>query len=292
MTRRPNLTGATIAGATALVVIIGDAAPAYADNCSGLADCTPGVFAAAVLLGGMLGLGLLMAYASSGGGGTGAGGGGGSGSGSGQGGSGAGGTGAGGGGGGGAGTGGAPGDGGAPPPIPPAYDPNYRPPQDPPTPEQQQRMDAAREGIRNDLANGKGPEVWAPKINPTGNTKNCVEAAKAVDSTLGNNPKAAGPVNRGQNGRDLQDAYPGRGQPEMSPMSIEQNLLESGPGSRGIVSVDQAPNGHTFNVYNDNGTIKWIDGQSGRVSTTPGGVLKPIGYSDPSTLEFMKTFPP
>ena len=101
-------------------------------------------------------------------------------------------------------------------------------------------------------------------------------------------------MDQGQDMRDLSDAYPGNGgQPKLGQFEIESRLQQSGPGSRGIVSVDTPNGGHTFNVYNDNGQIKWIDGQTGIVKPSASELLQADGFppGTESSIEFLKTAP-
>lgn len=268
-----------------LGLVVAGAEPAYADNCSGLSDCSPSVYGAISLLGGLLGLGVAAAVFSSIPPGRGGGSGDGSGSGSGS----------------GAGAGSGGGSPGGPPPGNPPGPPGTSPPpiypiELPPTydgdPAQQQAMNEARQRLENKLAQGLGPKDWVKDINPTGSTNNCVDAAKAVDQSLGGNPTVAHPAYRGQNGDELQAAYPGRSNNDATLDSIANDVRQSGPGSKGIVTVYSGNDAHAFNVTNDNGKVTWIDGQTGRVASTPGGILGPAKY-DPtqSTFKFLKTYP-
>jgi hypothetical protein len=282
--RRPLLLGTIVATLAVVVIVIGGAEPAFADNCSGLSDCSPSLLAGTFLLGGVLGLGILAAASSAippGGGSAG--------------GSGSGGGGPGSGGGSGSSGGSPPGANPPSPPVPPtappAYDPNNLPPKLETTPEQQKAINDAQQRIANDLQQGKGPQTWAKDINPTGDKLNCVESAKAVDQTLANNPSSAGPVSRGQNGAELQSAYPGRPDADSTADAITQDLLKSGPGSRGIVTVYEDGSAHAVNVYNDHGRVVWIDGQSGTVSNSANGVLRPAGYTDHAQISVIKTYP-
>ena len=278
MNRRTVRSGITMVAGASLLILLG-AEPAFADNCGDLSDCSPSVWAGMRLLAALLGLATVFAVVS---GDT-----------HGSGGSGGGSAGAGGGAGGGADNSGSrKGPPAAPDKAPPAYDPNYIPPKVDLTPEQQQRLEEAQKKIKDAQDSGGGPEDWVNDINPTNSRDNCVEAAKAVDNTLGKHPTAAGPVQRGQDGYEIENAYPGRSLHGSTPGGISQDMLASGEGSRGIVVVTNGGHSHAFNVYNDGGTIKWIDGQSGKVSTSPGGVFDSSTFkSDATQYYVMKTFP-
>jgi hypothetical protein len=57
-----------------------------------------------------------------------------------------------------------------------------------------------------------------------------------------------------------------RGKPDATPSlgGIEELLRAAGPGARGIV-LGISPRGvtHAFNAYNDNGVVRFVDGQIG-----------------------------
>ncbi|MBS0853262.1 hypothetical protein JK158_15955 [Enterobacter sp. JGM127] len=50
--------------------------------------------------------------------------------------------------------------------------------------------------------------------------------------------------------------------------SITQQMIDAGSGARGIVygSYGIGQPGHVFNVVNQNGTIRFLDGQTGKVA--------------------------
>ena len=51
---------------------------------------------------------------------------------------------------------------------------------------------------------------------------------------------------------------------------IKKRLDKLGPGSSAIVGCDwKSGGGHWFNAVNESGTVKAIDGQSGKVETWP-----------------------
>ncbi|WP_158101020.1 toxin glutamine deamidase domain-containing protein [Variovorax sp. JS1663] len=60
--------------------------------------------------------------------------------------------------------------------------------------------------------------------------------------------------------------------PSITVDSIEQQLISAGNGTRGIVfgSRDPGRPGHVFNVVNQNGVIRFLDGQTGREATFNG----------------------
>ena len=61
------------------------------------------------------------------------------------------------------------------------------------------------------------------------------------------------------------DTFGGTFKPGSGPMQIGSILSQSGIGARGIVSGDSLSGdvGHVFNVVNKNGSIQFLNGQSG-----------------------------
>lgn len=54
--------------------------------------------------------------------------------------------------------------------------------------------------------------------------------------------------------------------------AIEATMTAAGDGARGIVFASRGPGqvGHVFNVVNQNGVIRFLDGQPGRVAPFDG----------------------
>lgn len=73
---------------------------------------------------------------------------------------------------------------------------------------------------------------------------------------------------------DLSAHYGSRWSPACTANDIEGALKTAGDGTRGIVA-GEVPNrsyGHFFNVVNDGGVVRYLDGQ-------PGAMTSPAGYS-------------
>ncbi|WP_318841844.1 VENN motif pre-toxin domain-containing protein, partial [Pluralibacter gergoviae] len=111
-------------------------------------------------------------------------------------------------------------------------------------------------------------------VNPgypdPGRTHNCVNCSIATDATLSGNPASALPVNH-NNGVPLtvlEKQYGTKFKYVSSSESIEQQMIGAGPGSRGIVFGSYGPGqpGHVFNVINQNGTVRFLDGQTGKAA--------------------------
>ncbi|WP_259462223.1 MULTISPECIES: toxin glutamine deamidase domain-containing protein [Stenotrophomonas] len=103
-----------------------------------------------------------------------------------------------------------------------------------------------------------------------GRTHNCVNCSIATDSTLAGNPASALPINH-TNGVPLsvlEKQYGSKFGPITQPDDIVQQMLRSGTGSRGIIYGSYGPGqtGHVFNVVNQNGVIRFLDGQTGKAA--------------------------
>lgn len=111
-------------------------------------------------------------------------------------------------------------------------------------------------------------------VNPgypePGRTHNCVNCSVATDATLAGNPATALPVNH-KNGIPLtvlEKQYGSKFKSISGQEKIIQQMTEAGPGARGIIYGSYGPDqpGHVFNVVNQNGTIRFLDGQSGKAA--------------------------
>jgi len=162
----------------------------------------------------------------------------------------------------------------------------------PPTPDAQKKLDDARDQLARDLANKRPIGEWLHNINPTGNQNNCVEAAKAVDSSLAGQPSTAQPTTHGPNRGDLEQSYPGRTLSDSSVGGITSHVQAGGPGTRGIIVVYEGGESHVINVVNDNGTVRFIDGQQNRVSTNGTDLLAKDGYTSKASVSYLQTYPP
>jgi RHS repeat-associated protein len=100
-------------------------------------------------------------------------------------------------------------------------------------------------------------------VNPTGGTLNCVNCAIATDATLAGRPASAlngGVTNIGV----LQKTFNSKFVP-MTQGQITETLASSGSGTRGIIFGNRGATtpGHVFNGVNQNGTVRFLDGQTG-----------------------------
>lgn len=113
------------------------------------------------------------------------------------------------------------------------------------------------------------PSHREPRRYPvSGRTHNCVNCSVATDATLSGNPASALPVNH-QNGFPLsvlEKKYGTKFKYFSSSETITQQMIHAGSGSRGIVFGSYGPGqpGHVFNVVNQNGVVRFLDGQTGK----------------------------
>jgi filamentous hemagglutinin len=124
-------------------------------------------------------------------------------------------------------------------------------------------------------------------VNPgypdAGRTHNCVNCSIATDATLAGNPASALPINstKGVPLTVLEKQYGAKFGGVSSPETITQQMIGGGDGARGIVFGSYGPGqpGHVFNVVNQNGAIRYLDGQTG----------KPANMSNFKTLQLLRT---
>ncbi|MGP2440131.1 toxin glutamine deamidase domain-containing protein [Streptomyces sp. JW3] len=133
------------------------------------------------------------------------------------------------------------------------------------------------------LQNDGGPTV-------TGRSNNCadcsrsfletwygnpqVSAARTPDTDAGGNPDTWSPEDNANDNQirwtGATHTYTGPGGDPNTADTIANTLRQAGPGSAAIVQVDwPGGGGHAYNAVNHNGTIIWIDTQSGQVSHQP-----------------------
>ncbi|WP_429001991.1 hemagglutinin repeat-containing protein [Xanthomonas sacchari] len=111
-------------------------------------------------------------------------------------------------------------------------------------------------------------------VNPgypeAGRTHNCVNCAIATDATLAGNPASALPINStdGVSITVLEKQFGTKFVSVPSAESIYQKMIDIGAGARGIVYGSYGPGqpGHVFNVVNQNGVIRFLDGQTGKAA--------------------------
>jgi hypothetical protein len=107
------------------------------------------------------------------------------------------------------------------------------------------------------------------EVNPGGYTDNCGACAIATDNTLAGHPTQAGNSGLMTDGQ-LESMYGSHFDETGGPIDIGMRVNASGHGARGIVFAWNGPRewvpgtvGHFFNVANQNGNVRFLDGQSG-----------------------------
>ncbi|WP_433622914.1 MFS transporter [Nocardia sp. CA-120079] len=137
-------------------------------------------------------------------------------------------------------------------------------------------------------ADGTDPLVeLISDVNPLGNGNNCAECAIVTDLRIdGRTNMVAAPSTTGRTGgRDtdgrhdlpfIEAHYQTTFRPVRSLTDVEDELIEGDHLARGIIVYydhsrlddKQQPTAHAVNVVNDDGTIRYLDGQYGRDVTT------------------------
>jgi RHS repeat-associated protein len=120
-----------------------------------------------------------------------------------------------------------------------------------------------------------------PGFPTAGRTTNCVNCSIATDATLAGRPASALPGST-TSISVLEKMFGGKFQSVNSQAGIEKALLAAGNGARGIVygQVGGQSAGHVFNVVNQKGVIRFLDGQTG----------KAVNYFDKlSNLKLLRT---
>ncbi len=93
----------------------------------------------------------------------------------------------------------------------------------------------------------------------------------ATDATLGGRPASA--LASGPTPISVLEATYGRQFARVTgPSAIETELLNAGPGARGIIFGSRGPGqvGHVFNGVNQAGVVRFLDGQTGTVASFQG----------------------
>jgi RHS repeat-associated protein len=116
-------------------------------------------------------------------------------------------------------------------------------------------------------------------VNPTGGGMNCANCAVATDATLRGRPASALPGGQ-TSPRDLEKMYGAKFGPYTSIDAIRQQVLRSGHGAGGIVHGYRGNEvGHVFNVVNQRGIVRFLDGQTG----------KPASFNGYQSFRFLST---
>jgi hypothetical protein len=104
-----------------------------------------------------------------------------------------------------------------------------------------------------------------PNFPAPGFGRNCVNCAIATDRTLAGMPSCAMPTKGSLPISVIESLYGGKFSGPLSAQQIEAGMLNAQNGARGIVFGNRGPGvaGHVFNVVNQRGTVRFLDGQIG-----------------------------
>ena len=120
--------------------------------------------------------------------------------------------------------------------------------------------------VKEGIAEGNlvPPAGSIKNVNPTGGDMNCVNCIVATDATLRGNPASALPG--GPYTLPVLEQHFGSKFRTATLSDIEKNLLQQGNGATGVIyGYPPAGSnvGHVFTVVNQNGVIRYLDGQTG-----------------------------
>jgi hypothetical protein len=145
------------------------------------------------------------------------------------------------------------------------------------------------------------PEEWVRVLNPPGDRANTVAAVNAVDAALDKVPRIPKPGGAALAADALAGAHDSIVTQVSDLHDIGGFLAKAGSGARGVVTVqthlpaswaNAAPVdvGHAFNAGNVDGRIVFLDPQTGTVAATPHEVLAATGH-DLATITSVRFIP-
>ncbi|MET9489948.1 toxin glutamine deamidase domain-containing protein [Nocardia sp. NPDC006630] len=108
-------------------------------------------------------------------------------------------------------------------------------------------------------------------VNPGNGTMNCVNCVVTTDRVL-DGLEVSAPLHGPAPIAVLEEHFGAKFAATTGRPGIEQLLSEAGDGARGVVFASNGPGqvGHVFNVINEQGTVRFLDGQSGGEATFDG----------------------
>lgn len=108
-------------------------------------------------------------------------------------------------------------------------------------------------------------------VNKVAGKQNCVNCSVATDATLAGRPTSALNTNGPLSISVLERHFGAKFGTAMTSSSIESSILQAGNGARGIVFGSRGnQTGHVFNVINQNGVVRFLDGQTGKAANVAG----------------------
>jgi RHS repeat-associated protein len=116
-------------------------------------------------------------------------------------------------------------------------------------------------------------------VNPIGGRQNCLNCSIATDATLAGRPASAMP-GRAEDFPVLETYFNANFGSRTTISQIESQMLSAGSGARGIVMGERlagpGATSHVFNVVNQRGVVRFLDGQVGGPANTTHGAY--IGF--------------
>jgi RHS repeat-associated protein len=111
-----------------------------------------------------------------------------------------------------------------------------------------------------------------PNYPASGYNQNCVNCVVATDATLKGNRAMALPSDGPVAISVLEKQYGNTFGPASTIEGIASQMSDAGDGANGIIFGSRGPGeaGHVFNVVNQQGTIRFLDGQTGSTAVTDG----------------------
>ncbi|MCC6898121.1 MAG: hypothetical protein IT377_04060 [Polyangiaceae bacterium] len=110
------------------------------------------------------------------------------------------------------------------------------------------------------------------ELGSAGRTANCLNCAVATDATLSGSPAVALKAKRALPVDMLEKHFGNKFGAATSMDELAQTMQEAGSGARGIVHASRGAGkvGHVFNVVNQGGTVRFLDGQTGKPAVVAG----------------------
>ena len=137
--------------------------------------------------------------------------------------------------------------------------------------------DIKKQAVSDDVTKGTAGSVR--NVNPTKGTQNCVNCSIATDATLAGRPASALRGSR-TSVSVLEKQFGGTFRVVSGRSEIESIVSSAGSGTRGIVFGARGDRtGHVFNVVNQKGTVRFLDGQTG----------KPASFDGFTSFQFLRT---
>ena len=107
-------------------------------------------------------------------------------------------------------------------------------------------------------------------VNPGGGQNNCVNCVATTDRVL-DGEKVSAVLSEPQHPSVLEQLFKSKFHPVNGPSDIDAAMANAGDGARGVVYGGRLNGiGHVFNAVNQNGVVRYLDGQIGREASFDG----------------------